>query len=129
MLELPTNDVVPLVQLHWQVTIRLNPFGVGWIHDGLAGGTNGDWLGQIALTGLGDPGDLWREVSNMGLLSLESSLGDEDWEVAVLDAEFLDFAIEKVLDLFPDEVGRWTENVASRDVVVLNQLSLGDDLV
>lgn len=28
VLELPSNDITPLVQLQWQISVRLNPLGV-----------------------------------------------------------------------------------------------------
>ena len=50
MLELPSDDIGPLVQLEWKVSVALDPVGIGWVHDCLAGWTNGDWLAQIAAT-------------------------------------------------------------------------------
>lgn len=45
---------------------------------------------------LGDPSDLWGETLNVVLLLLQSRLGHEHWEVAVLHAELLDLVVEPV---------------------------------
>lgn len=58
MLELPANDVAPLVDLQWEVTMRLDPLGEGRIHDGFAGWTEGDRFRQIRVARLRHPGDL-----------------------------------------------------------------------
>ena len=47
MLELPSNDVAPLIEAQWEIAMTLNPFGVGRIHDGFRGRTDGDGLGQL----------------------------------------------------------------------------------
>ncbi len=120
MLELPSNNVVPLVELERQVAIRLNPAGVGRVHDCLTSGTNGDWLGEICLTGLGHPGDLGREVGDVVLFALQCGFGDEYREVAVVDANVLDLLVEEFFDLLPDEVGPGAKDVAAGDVVVLD---------
>ena len=33
MFELPSDDVTPLIQLDRQISVRLNPGGVGWVHN------------------------------------------------------------------------------------------------
>ena len=64
----------------------------------------------------------------MVLLFFEGSLGDEHWEVAVLNIKFFDLGVEEPLDFLPDVERSWSQDVASRDVIVVNQISLGDDL-
>lgn len=64
----------------------------------------------------------------MGLLALQRRLGHEHGEVAVLDPELLNLSVEELLDLFPYGEAPWTEDIAPRDVVVLDHLGFGDDL-
>jgi len=59
---------------------------------------------------------------------VEGGLSDEHWEVAVVDTFFFEQGICKARDLLPDVERGWAQDVASRDVIVLNQLRLGDDL-
>ena len=89
------HDVVPLVELDWQVSVGLDPLGVGRVHDGLAGGTNRDGLGKLGLARPGHPGHLRREVGDVVLLLLQRRLRHEDGEVAVLNAELLNLAVKK----------------------------------
>lgn len=44
MLELPPDDAGPLVEQEGKVPVTLDPLGVGRVHDGFAGGSDGDWL-------------------------------------------------------------------------------------
>ena len=91
------HDVVPLVELDGQVSVGLDPLGVGRVHDGLAGGTNCDGLRQFRFAGPGHPGHLRSEVGDVVLLFLQRRLRHEDGEVAVLHAKLFDLAIEKCL--------------------------------
>jgi hypothetical protein len=64
----------------------------------------------------------------MGCLLKESILGHKHWEVAVLDAELLDASIEKRCNLLPNVVSWRSQNVASWNVVVLDEFRLCDYL-
>lgn len=58
----------------------------------------------------------------MVLLLVKSGLSNEHREVAVLDTECLDLGIKEIGDLFPNEVSRWSQNVASTNIVVLDEV-------
>lgn len=64
----------------------------------------------------------------MILLAFECGLGDEHGEVGVVHAEGGDGLVEEGLQLTPDEVAPGTQDVAARDVVVLEEFGLRDDL-
>ena len=49
MLEFPSDDVRPLVHSERQVSVRTDPPREGWIHDGLGGWTNSNWLVELRL--------------------------------------------------------------------------------
>lgn len=70
MLELPSDDVGPLVEFEGKVPVALDPVGISWIHDGLTGWSNGYWLGEVGFTALSYPGDFWRESFNVILFDL-----------------------------------------------------------
>lgn len=50
MLELPADDVGPLVKLQWQVPMRSHPLCVGWIHDGFRSWSDSDLLLKLGLS-------------------------------------------------------------------------------
>lgn len=50
VLELPSDDRVPLVESERQVSVRADPLGVVWVHDGLGGWTDSDWLIEVLVT-------------------------------------------------------------------------------
>ena len=57
-LEPTYHNVVPLVELEREVPVGLDPLGVGGIHHGLAGGSDGYGLRQLAVTRPRHPGHL-----------------------------------------------------------------------
>ena len=57
VLEFPSDDVSPLVELEWEVSVALDPVSVSWIHDGLTSWSDGDGFSEVRFSGLGDPGD------------------------------------------------------------------------
>ena len=128
VLELPPDDVAPLVELEGQVPVAPDPLGEGRVHDGLRGRPDGDGDLEVRGAGLGDPGDLWGEAFDVALLGAQGLLADEHREVGVFDPQPLDVSVELLLDLLPDRVGPRAQDVAARDVVVLDQVALGDDL-
>ena len=64
----------------------------------------------------------------MVLFFVEGGLSDEHWEVAVVDALCLEHGVCIGCDLLPDVERGWTQDVATGDVIVLDQLRLSDDL-
>ncbi len=58
---------------------------------------DGNRLGQLCFARSCDPSNFRREVSDVVLLLLQGRLRHEDGEVAVLDAQLLDLAVEKRL--------------------------------
>ena len=122
------HNVVPLVQLQGQITVRLNPFGISRVHNSFGSWSNGNWFSQIGVTRFGHPCDFWSKVSNVILFSLKSSLRHKDGKVAIAHAEFFDFTIKEGLNGLPNRIGPRSQNVASRDVIVFQKFRLDDDL-
>ena len=129
MLELPPDNVTPLVHKHGQVSVRSDPFGKGWIHDCLRGGSDSNWLLQIALSTLGYPGDLSSEPFHMLFLFAERLFCDKHWEVAILHAIILEPLVHEALNLLPDKVRNRSQNITPRNVVVLNHVRLSNHLL
>ena len=77
VLELPPNDVGPLIELEGQVAMALDPVREGGVHDGFRGGTDGDGLGELSVTGPGHPRNLGGESLDVILLLLETVLTNE----------------------------------------------------
>ena len=128
VLELPTDDVGPLVDQKGQVTVRSDPLGETRVHDCLTSRSDCNGLGHLALATLCDPGDFGSETFNMGLFFVESGLSHKHGEVAVLYTVGLELGIGEGCDLLPNEEGCRAQDVATRDVVVFDQLRLRDNL-
>jgi hypothetical protein len=103
-LELPSDNVVPLVQLEGQVAVRLDLASEVGVHGGLRGWAHGDGLLQIRLSTLGNPGNFGSEALDVLLLTLQVVCADEDGEVGVSDLQRLDLVVEPSLDGFPDSI-------------------------
>jgi hypothetical protein len=73
VLKFPSDNVGPLVELEWKVSVALNPVSVGWIHDGLTGRSDGDGFSEVGFTGLGDPCNFRRESFDMVFFDFEFS--------------------------------------------------------
>ncbi|KAI3481826.1 hypothetical protein L1887_55534 [Cichorium endivia] len=104
VLELPSHNVVPLVELQRQVTVTPDLLRVVAVHGGLTGRTHRKLLLQLVPATLGNPGDLSRETLDVVLLALQVCLGDEKREVGVLDTHSLDLGVEKIADFLPDHI-------------------------
>lgn len=93
MLELPSDNVVPLVQLQGEVSVRLDLAGEMRVHGGFRCGANGDGLLKVRLSAFGHPSDLSGESLKMFLLSLQIVGTDEDREVGIADFEGLGMSV------------------------------------
>lgn len=92
-----------------------------------------------------DPSDFCGKPLNVILLSLQVCLRDEERERTILDSHLLDPFIEPSSDVLPDEIGRWLvklalgqatgtdyaylQDEAARDVIVLQHVTLGENLL
>mmetsp|Transcript_34071 Transcript_34071/g.71682 ORF Transcript_34071/g.71682 Transcript_34071/m.71682 type:complete len:431 (+) Transcript_34071:797-2089(+) len=128
ILELPSHDVGPLVQLERQVAMAANPIRKGGVHDRLGRRTHGNGRGQIAVAGLGHPRHLGCEAFDVILLLFQTILGYEHGKVGVLYVELANFFVEPFLNQFPYFVTPRTKNVTSRDIVVGNHFGQDDDI-
>mmetsp|Transcript_86091 Transcript_86091/g.251888 ORF Transcript_86091/g.251888 Transcript_86091/m.251888 type:complete len:430 (+) Transcript_86091:1041-2330(+) len=124
LLDLPPHDAAPLVQLHRQVSVRLDPAGVCGVHGRLTRRPDRDGLLQVGVAELRHHGQLRRKVVEVVRLLLHVALGDEHGEVAVLDAELLDLAVEPALHQLPDPVGPRAQDEAALHGVLLDELRL-----
>lgn len=118
MLELPSDDVCPLIKFDWQVSVTLNPLSIGWIHDSFRGWSDGNWFSQIRLSALGDPSDFRGKACDMFLFCFQCLLGHKDWEISIFDIFCLEQVIKKFLQNLPNEIAPWSQDVASTDIVV-----------
>src|ERR1039457_65343 len=116
---LPADDVAPLVDLHREITPRVDPVGVHGADDGLAGRTHRQPLLELLAAAAGHPGDLGVEPLDVVRLLLEVRLRDEQREVHVLVAGTLDHVVERALDVLPqgEAVGSDHHAAAHRRVV------------
>lgn len=129
VLELPSHNVGPLVQFYRKVSVTLDPVGVGRVHDRLACGSDSNGLSKVRLTRFGNPGDLRSKPFNVVLLYLQRLFGNKHGEVGVLDSVCLDELVEEDLNFLPDRVGPGSQNVATRDIVVLDKSRLDDNFL
>ena len=68
VLELPTDDIGPLVGQERQVTMRADPLAETGVHDCLGGGSDGDRFRHLTLSTLSHPCDLRSESLDVALL-------------------------------------------------------------
>lgn len=104
MFKFPSNYIRPLIQTKRQITMRMNPFRIAGIHNGLACWSNSNRFRKISVAWSSHPCYLRCESLHMILLFTKSSLWHEHWEIAVLNAISLEAWIEEALDTFPDKV-------------------------
>ena len=119
MFEFPAHYIGPLIKLNWQITPTSDPLSISRVHDSFGGGTNSNWFSEIRGATLSDPGYFWSKSFNMSLLFEQSILRDENREVSILDSIALDNSVEIGLNFLPNIEAPWTQNIASRDIVVL----------
>ena len=105
-----------------------DPFGKRGIDDSLRGGSDGNWLWHLTLSALGHPSDFRSETCDVILFFVQCCLGHKHGEVDILHANLLEKLISKICDLLPDVERGGTQNVAARDIVILNQFGLCDNL-
>ena len=152
VLELPTNDVRPLVQTDRQVTMSTNPTSVRCllslldkptgIDDRLRSGTNSHGLLKLRTTVARHPRHLGSESLHVLLLLLQSTTRNKHGEVRILHltptthsylhTTLLDLLVQELLNLLPNVVRpthqsqqlqiHGSQNVATRHVVVVDQL-------
>lgn len=102
--------------------MTVNPFRKAWIHNGLRSGPDCNRFCEVIFTRTGYPSYLGRKSFNMSLFFVESIVADKHGEVAILDAHFLNSRVKECRNLFPDVKCGRSQDVAARNVVVLNEL-------
>lgn len=65
----------------------------------------------------------------MILLDFQRFSGNKHWEVCVFYAVCLDEPIKECLDLFPDGVSPWPQDVAARDIIIVNESRLHNNFL
>lgn len=109
--EFPADDVVPLIKLERQITVRLDLAGEVGVHGGLRGGAHSNRLLQVRLASLGHPCNFSSKSFNMLFLPFQVVCADENGEVCIADFERLDLSVKPAFDRFPDGVGRRFEDI------------------
>lgn len=113
ILELPSHDVAPLVELQGKISVSADPLREARVHDRLACGTDCNRDFEIRASGFGHPCDFRCESCHMLLLFAQGFLVHEEWEVGVVDSHGLDLCVQEALDGFPDGIGPWSKDVAA----------------
>jgi hypothetical protein len=135
----PAHDIGPLVRQQRQIAPRLHPARHGRADHRFRRGAHDQRLFQLRL-GIGhqpalavgdqavvrDDRHLLGEAFDMiGFLG-EIGQRNEQREVAVLDARFLDARVHDLLDAFPDAIAPRLDHHAAAHARFLGQLGLGD---
>ena len=105
-----------------------DPLGKRRVHDSFRGRSDGDGLWHLTLPALGHPSDFWCESCDVILFFVQSCFCHEHWEVDILYANLLEKLISEPLNLLPDVVRGGTQDVTSRDIVILDQFRLCNNL-
>ena len=69
VLELPSDDVSPLIEFKRKISMTLNPVCVGRIHNGLASGSNSDWFSKITWSWFSNPSNFRSKTLDMILFN------------------------------------------------------------
>src|SRR5829696_5857609 len=99
---LPAQHVAPLVYEDGQVAVALDPVPVKVADDALGGRADIKNLFELFASSYRYPGELGVEAFDVLGLFFEVALGDEEGEVGVLVAGYLEAPIQVALDAFPD---------------------------
>ena len=127
--QLPPDHVGPLVHQKREVAPALDPFGEHGVDDGLGGGPDHQRLLQLLPAAVGDHRGLRRETLDVFGFLVQEALGDEQGEIGVLMAGFLEHPVERPLDLLPDGVAVGADHHAASYRAVIGQLRLDYQLV
>lgn len=84
ILELPSDNITPLIQFEWQVTMTLDPIRKGWVHDGFRCWTNCNGFREFAISTLGHPSYFWGKSFHVIFLLLQPILRNKEWKVTIL---------------------------------------------
>lgn len=71
MLELPSDNVIPLIQLERQITMGLDLACKMRVHGSFTGRSNGDRLLKVRLSAFGNPSNFSGETLQVFLLTLQ----------------------------------------------------------
>ena len=116
VLELPTHNIAPLVQVQREVTVGPDPLGKERVHNCLRGGADGQGLGQVRGTTTSHPCHLRSETFNVFLLRIECALAGKHREIRVLSAPLLELTVKEGLNLLPYAIGPGAQDVTAGDI-------------
>lgn len=132
-----------MIDQNWQVTIALDPLFVGVPDDRFAGWSNDQgflefclWVwdeafavGAFGKAVVGDDRALFGEALDVVGLFIEEGLWNEQGEVGILVAGFLDHVVKSSLHILPKGEAMRRDNHASSDWRVVCQICFDDQLV
>ena len=121
---LPTNYRAPLVIYLGQISVRLDYICIVLAEERLRGRTHAQPLGQLLLAAHSYPRNLGSKALNVVLLLLEERLGNEHGHIYVFYAGLLEPAVKYALDVLPYSISVGTDDHASLDAGVVNEVGL-----
>ena len=125
---LPATHVAPLVDLHRQVTPRVDPVRVHGADDGLARGPDGEPFVQLLAAAVRHPGHLGRKALDVLRLLLQIRLGYQQREVHVLVPGTLEHVVERTLDVLPECKAIRTDDHAAAHRRIVGELCAAHDV-
>ena len=118
----PSDDVAPLVVELGQVAVGLDHRLEVLAEERFGGGADGKTLGELVLAAKCYPRALGRKSLNVILFLLEKAFGDKHGHVNILVTERLEARVKILLNVFPNCIAVGTDDHASLDAGVVNQL-------
>mmetsp|Transcript_28833 Transcript_28833/g.52959 ORF Transcript_28833/g.52959 Transcript_28833/m.52959 type:complete len:435 (-) Transcript_28833:189-1493(-) len=128
ILELPTDNISPLVKTEGKITVTANPLTVVRVHDGFRSGSNGNGLFHGSVTGLSHPCDLRSETLDMVLLGVQDVFGNEKGKIGVFHTTGLDLFVKPALNNLPHGISTGSEDITTRNIIVADQFASNDKL-
>ena len=92
------------------------------------GGAYAEALGELFCTAVSDPRHLWRKALNVIFFALQQSFGDEHRHHNVFVPSFLEHAVEKVFNVFPNSRTVWTHDHAAAHTGIVSKIGLSYDI-
>lgn len=108
--------------------MTLDPIRISWIHNCLWSWADSYWLCKVGFSRFSHPSNFRRKTLNVVLLDLKFWSRNKHWEISVFSSIRFEFGIKECSEFFPDRKSPWSQNIASRNVIIIKQTRFNDHI-